>query len=120
MGRKRRFVRDDGMMVCKPDKEDNTTWHAVHITQFYGIDVEPKDFWVDPKTGDRFGRPSGYCKVHTKERASKSYVPQRMKWVTPEEEEVLALADNEVVKERIGPPKGSTAITGRAPWEDED
>jgi hypothetical protein len=123
MGRKRRYVRDDGMMICKPLKDDKETWHAAHITEFYGVDSEPLDFWVDPATGDKFGRPSGYCKKHVRDRVTQGYTPKRMQWVTEDEEEVFNRDAIQLVKERagkMGPPvvltdDPNTAVAG---WEE--
>jgi hypothetical protein len=99
-------------MVCKPDKEDKETWHAAHITEFYGIDTPPLTFWKDPETGDEFGRPSGYCKDHMKKRAVSRYVPKRMRWFDDDEAGLIQEAEEpytvEVIKERagkMGPPE---------------
>lgn len=119
MSRRKRPVRDDGMMVCKPIKEDPVTWHAVHIADFYRASTEDGVYWTDPESGTKYGRPSGYCKDCQKDKARGRYRPKRSEsWFDGTEEEVLKEYDEgipeaaphtvQVIKEqagKMGPPK---------------
>jgi hypothetical protein len=105
MGRRKRAISPEGLLICKFDKEN---WHADHYTKFYGWDQGVLNYWYDPVEDIWIGRPTAWCMAHMKQYARTRYRPRAE--ATPEEkatfEEYLS-DDLEVIKEqagKMGPP----------------
>jgi hypothetical protein len=99
MGRRKRSITSDGLVICKFDPDN---WHAAHYTEFYGWDKAPLDYWFDPVEKIWIGHIASWCREDQKRYTQSRYRPRS----EPEDPRVeQALAEYRLSEPSPEPPK---------------